>query len=79
MKEDKYERIAARAYAIWEREGKPAGHDVEHWLKAERELAQEREMSEPAAATSQQKARSSAIKAPPTKPKANGMPKSLRT
>ncbi|MBU6444048.1 MAG: DUF2934 domain-containing protein [Alphaproteobacteria bacterium] len=32
-------RIAARAYAIWESEGRPHGCDTEHWLRAERELA----------------------------------------
>lgn len=30
--------IALRAYALWEEEGRPAGKDVEHWLRAEREL-----------------------------------------
>jgi Protein of unknown function (DUF2934) len=32
------QRIAERAYAIWEREGKPQGRDVEIWLRAEQEL-----------------------------------------
>ena len=32
-------RTAARAYAIWESEGRPHGRDTEHWLQAERELA----------------------------------------
>ncbi len=27
------------AYRIWEAEGKPDGRDLEHWLKAEAELA----------------------------------------
>lgn len=31
--------IAKRAYAIWEREGRPKGREVEHWLRAEAELA----------------------------------------
>ena len=30
--------IAKRAYAIWEREGRPHGRDFDHWLKAEREM-----------------------------------------
>ena len=30
--------IAARAYAIWEEKGRPDGHDLDHWLQAEREL-----------------------------------------
>jgi Protein of unknown function (DUF2934) len=32
------EEIAARAHALWEKEGCPEGHDQEHWLAAEREL-----------------------------------------
>jgi hypothetical protein len=31
--------IGLRAYHIWEAEGKPAGKDFEHWLRAEAELA----------------------------------------
>ncbi len=27
--------VAACAYLIWEKEGKPHGRDVEHWLQAE--------------------------------------------
>lgn len=30
--------IAKRAYAIWEREGRPDGRSTEHWLTAERDL-----------------------------------------
>jgi hypothetical protein len=29
------EEIAALAYSIWEKEGRPDGRDVEHWLQAE--------------------------------------------
>ena len=32
------EQIRQRAYAIWEEEGRPSGRDIEHWLKAEREV-----------------------------------------
>ncbi len=32
------EKIAARAYEIWQANGCPNGHDLEHWLQAEREL-----------------------------------------
>ncbi len=35
------ERIRERAYEIWEREGRPAGKSLEHWLKAEAEIAAE--------------------------------------
>ncbi len=34
-----YDEIAMRAYAIYEREGRPEGRDVEHWLQAETELS----------------------------------------
>ena len=33
-----YDRIAERAYAIYEREGRPEGKHLEHWLRAEQEL-----------------------------------------
>ena len=32
------ERIAARAYELWEARGRPEGSDLEDWLKAETEL-----------------------------------------
>jgi hypothetical protein len=35
------EDIAAKAYEIWEREGRPANKADEHWLRAERELCGE--------------------------------------
>ncbi len=36
------DRVRARAFEIWEAEGRPVGHDLEHWLAAERELMQEK-------------------------------------
>jgi len=33
--------IATRAYLLWEQSGRPAGKDVEHWLKAEAEARSE--------------------------------------
>jgi Protein of unknown function (DUF2934) len=33
------DRLRARAYAIWEREGCPAGRDQEHWELAVKEMA----------------------------------------
>jgi hypothetical protein len=36
------EEIALCAYGIWEREGRPAGRDAEHWLLAEALLRQSR-------------------------------------
>lgn len=32
------QRIQERAYAIWERAGRPQGADREHWLQAEAEI-----------------------------------------
>ena len=31
--------VAARAYEIWETEGRPHGRDKDHWLKAIAELS----------------------------------------
>jgi hypothetical protein len=33
-----YAEVARRAYEIYEREGRPAGREIEHWLRAEQEL-----------------------------------------
>jgi hypothetical protein len=33
--------IAARAYIIWEKQGRPQGHDLANWLLAERQLKEE--------------------------------------
>jgi len=38
MNRDKEEKIRQRAYEIWEREGRPHGHEAEHWEKATREI-----------------------------------------
>lgn len=35
------EEIRARAYAIWEREGRPPGREKEHWEQARREVEAE--------------------------------------
>lgn len=32
------EKVAARAYQIWQASGRPNGRDQEHWFQAEREL-----------------------------------------
>ena len=31
-------RVQERAYALWESEGGPCGHDVDYWLRAEAEM-----------------------------------------
>ena len=33
------EHTRVRAYYIWEREGRPDGEQLDHWLRAEREMA----------------------------------------
>jgi len=39
MKLGEKERIAERAYQIWEQQGRPHGRDLDHWLQAEQEAA----------------------------------------
>jgi hypothetical protein len=36
-----FDDVAKRAFEIWEREGRPEGRDMEHWLQAENELQNE--------------------------------------
>jgi hypothetical protein len=36
------EQIRARAHELWEQAGKPKGREDEFWLRAERELSEER-------------------------------------
>ncbi len=38
MTPDPHAEIAKRAYAIWEREGRPKGADLDHWRRAEAEF-----------------------------------------
>jgi len=38
VEQEKERLIRERAYEIWEREGQPEGREVEHWLRARREL-----------------------------------------
>ena len=35
------EVVRARAYQIWESEGRPSGKDFDHWTRSEMELRQE--------------------------------------
>ncbi len=35
------EAIAARAYTLWEKDGRPNGRDAEYWFQAESQLKQE--------------------------------------
>jgi hypothetical protein len=35
MEVERDEQIRKLAYRIWQEEGRPYGHEVQHWLKAE--------------------------------------------
>ncbi len=52
MSEDAESRIRLRAYAIWEREGRPEGRHIEHWFLAQREIEQETAQTSTAAGIS---------------------------
>ncbi len=39
--DDREQLIRDRAYAIWQREGRPAGRESEHWQAAAREIEEE--------------------------------------
>ena len=39
--EPTYEQIAIRAFALWEKQGRPEGQQMENWLEAEKELREE--------------------------------------
>lgn len=40
------EEVRLIAYEIWDQEGRPEGHDLDHWLQAEAIWA-ERQLSQP--------------------------------
>lgn len=54
------QQIQERAYAIWERAGRPHGNDTEHWFQAEAELADEERRPEGGAGAAGSRRRSSA-------------------
>ncbi|MCW8835334.1 MAG: DUF2934 domain-containing protein, partial [Rhodospirillales bacterium] len=57
------DRILMKAYELWEAEGRPAGRDLEHWLKAEMLIAK-------ASTETKGKTRPAAKAKPSAKPKA---------
>jgi Protein of unknown function (DUF2934) len=59
-----HDEIAVRAHEIASRDG---GTDIDNWLKAERELTEERESGKPAGTTTK---RATSAAARPRKPKA---------
>ena len=54
------EQIGRRAYELYERRGREAGHEVEDWLQAEAELARERSLPFAAGVAKVRKSRSQA-------------------
>jgi hypothetical protein len=51
MTEDRQERIRRRAYFIWQREGRPEGADLRHWVQATAEIDREDGQRDQPAAT----------------------------
>lgn len=60
------ENILAKAYEIWEAEGRPLGRDMEHWMQAEMLIA---------AKDTKKKAKPAAKKKAAAKPKAKAKAK----
>ena len=40
-----YDRLARRAYEIWEQAGRPEGRALDHWMQAERELSADQDLT----------------------------------
>jgi hypothetical protein len=77
MDNDRNELIRARAYEIWEREGRPAGHESEHWRQAELEL--EEAAAENAASSQSGAAGTDMARDNPSRPTAAPKPRQRRT
>ncbi|WP_163267708.1 DUF2934 domain-containing protein [Chelativorans alearense] len=45
MSSDREEQVRRRAYELWEMEGRPEGRHREHWERAAREMAMEKDGS----------------------------------
>jgi hypothetical protein len=45
MSDDLVMKVRQRAYLIWERENRPEGRHLEHWLRAEAEIEAEQPRS----------------------------------
>lgn len=70
MQTGEKQAIAGRAYHIWEREGRPQGQDLDHWLQAEREIAVEgRSKAQASGATRKPAKTAGAKKAAPKTPR----------
>ena len=66
--EDAKNKIRLRAYAIWEREGRPDGRHIEHWFLAQREIEQETAQAPAASAISGGESRGEQSSMLPTSP-----------
>jgi hypothetical protein len=62
MQTGEKQTIAGRAYHIWEREGRPHGQDLDHWLQAEREIEAEGRSAAPAGRTTRKPAKTARVK-----------------
>jgi hypothetical protein len=64
------EAISRRAYEIWEREGRPEGQDLRHWLQAEQELGVHRSEEPPQPQSTSSRSSTDALRtpAPDTRP-----------
>lgn len=58
--------VSRRAYEIWEREGRPEGCDLRHWLQAEQELGAEPSENRNATASSARTENHANRASPPT-------------
>ena len=45
MSESREQAIRVRAYALWERDGRPEGRSMAHWSQAETEIAVEQALA----------------------------------
>ena len=63
--------VRARAYALWESEGRPAGRDAEHWRLSEEETRHALAKAEAAAEAAAKPAKPKAAKAPAAKAEAS--------
>ena len=44
MSGERERNIRERAYAIWEKEGRPDGKSLDHWLRAEAEVGNKKSL-----------------------------------
>ena len=76
------DEIAARAYQIYERDGRADGRDMDHWLQAERELREERSRGDSAAISARPEQNRAEVSpratSPARPPRADEAPRSAR-